>query len=92
MKKNQKKMLPAELPVFKEVDFYPGGYIPVWAVWKEAPHKKKAIELLKFWSGPRVAEKWTRYTMAPTGIRGNIATGEEGTHPIAVWEKRITDR
>jgi ABC-type glycerol-3-phosphate transport system substrate-binding protein len=57
-----KKMLPAELPVFKPVDFYQGGYIPVWAVWKEAPHKQEAIDFLKFWSRPQIAEKWIRYT------------------------------
>lgn len=87
-----KKMLPAELPVFKEVDFYQGGYIPVWSVWKDAPHKEEAIEFLKFWSRPQVAEKWIRYTMAPTGIRGNITTGAEGTHPFAVWQRKITER
>ncbi len=85
-----KKMLPAELPVFKKVDFYQGGYIPVWAVWKDAPHKKEAIDFLKFWSRPQVAEKWIRYTMAPTGIKGNITTGMEGDHPYAVWQKEIT--
>jgi ABC-type glycerol-3-phosphate transport system substrate-binding protein len=87
-----KKMLPAELPVFKEVDFYQGGYIPVWAVWKDAPHKEEAIEFLKYWSRPQVAEKWIRYTMAPTGIRGHITAGTEGTHPFAVWQKKITER
>ncbi len=87
-----KKMLPAELPVFQKVDFYQGGYIPVWAVWKDAPNKKEAIELLKFWSRPQVAEKWIRYTMAPTGIRGNITTSTEGGHPFAVWQRKITAR
>jgi raffinose/stachyose/melibiose transport system substrate-binding protein len=86
------KMLPAELPSFKEVDFYQGGFIPVWAVWKDAPHKEEAIDFLKFWSRPQIAEKWTRYTMAPTGIKGHIASGTEGTHPYALWQKRITEK
>lgn len=87
-----KKMIPAELPVFKEVDFYQGGYIPVWATWKDAPHKKEAIELMKFWSRPQVAEKWVKYTMAPTGIRGQLTTGTEGEHPFAVWQSKITSK
>jgi ABC-type glycerol-3-phosphate transport system substrate-binding protein len=80
------------LPVFKNVDFYQGGFIPVWAVWKKAPHKDEAIEFMKFWSRPQVAEKWIRYTMAPTGVKGNITTGMEGGHPFAVWQKKITHR
>jgi ABC-type glycerol-3-phosphate transport system substrate-binding protein len=86
------KMLPAELPVFKTVDFYQGGYIPVWAVWKDAPNKQEAVEFLKFWSRPQIAEKWTRYTMAPTGIQGHLTTGTEGEHAFAVWQKKITER
>lgn len=87
-----KKMLPAELPVFKAVDFYQGGYIPVWAVWKDAPHKKEAIEFMEFWSRPQVADKWVKYTMAPTGIKGQWTTGTEGEHAFAVWQSKITNR
>ncbi len=87
-----KKMLPAELPVFQKVDFYQGGYIPAWAVWKESPHKEEAIELMIFWSRPQVAEKWVKYTMAPTGIKGHLTTGTEGEHPFAVWQSKITKR
>ena len=87
-----KKMIPAELPIFKEVDFYQGGYIPTWAVWKNATHKDAAIRLMQFWSRPQVAEKWIRYTMAPTGIKGHITTGTEGAHPFAVWQRKITER
>jgi len=86
------KMIPAELPVFKEVDFYQGGYIPTWAVWKNAPHKEDAIKLMEFWSRPQVAEKWSRYTMAPTGIKGHITTGREGEHPFSIWQRKITER
>ena len=85
-----KKMVPAEMPVFKEVDFYQGGYIPVWAVWKDAPQKEEAVEFVKFWSRPQVAEKWVRYTMAPTGVKGHLTTGTEREHPFAVWQAKIT--
>ncbi len=90
--KKAEKMYPAEMPVFQNVDFYQGGYIPVWAVWKDAPHKKEAIELMKFWSRPQVAEKWVKYTMAPTGIKGELTTGTEGKHPFAVWQEKITKK
>jgi hypothetical protein len=86
------KMLPAELPVFDEVDFYQGGYIPTWAVWKDAPHKEEGHELMEFWSRPQVAEKWARYTMAPTGIRGQATTGTEGAHPFSIWQGKITEK
>jgi len=87
-----KKMIPAEMPVFKEVPFYQGGYIPTWAVWKDAPHKQEAIRLMQFWSRPQVAEKWARYTMAPTGVKGQATTGTESAHPFAVWQKKITEK
>lgn len=86
-----KKMIPAELPAFKKVDFYQGGYIPTWAVWKDAPNKDNAIKLMLFWSTPQVAEKWSRYTMAPTGVKGNLTVGTEGSHSFALWQKKITD-
>ncbi len=87
-----KKMFPAELPVLKEVPFYQGGYIPTWAVWKNAPHKEEAINLMQFWSRPQVAEKWARYTMASTGLRGHATTGTESAHPFAVWQRKITEK
>lgn len=86
------KMIPAELPVFKAVDFYQGGYIPTWAVWKNAPHKEEGIKLLEFWSRPHVAEKWARYTNAPTGVKGQATTGRESSHPFSVWQKKITEK
>jgi ABC-type glycerol-3-phosphate transport system substrate-binding protein len=86
------KMIPAELPVFREVNFYQGGYIPTWAVWKDAPHKEEGIKLMKFWSRPHVAEKWTRYTNAPTGLKGEATKGTESTHPFAVWQRKITTK
>jgi hypothetical protein len=87
-----KKMIPAELPVFNDVDFYQGGYIPTWAVWKDAPNKEQAIRLMQFWARPQIAEKWTRYTMAPTGIKGNVSTSAGGEHPFEVWQKKMTEK
>jgi ABC-type glycerol-3-phosphate transport system substrate-binding protein len=86
------KMIPAELPVFNKVDFYQGGYIPTWAVWKNASHKEEGIKLLEFWSRPHVAEKWARYTNAPTGLKGQATTGKESTHPFSIWQKKISEK
>lgn len=87
-----KKMIPAELPVFKEVDFYQGGYIPTWAVWKDAPNRDAAVKLMQFWARPQIAEKWTRSTMAPTGIKGNVSTGTEGDNPFNKWQSKMTQK
>ena len=67
-----KKMVPAELPVFQETSHALGGYIPTWAVMKKAPGRDAAIDFLLWWSKPKVAEKWVRYTKNPTGLRGNL--------------------
>ena len=86
------KMVPVELPVFQKVDYYLGGYIPTWAVMKNAPNKKEAIKLLMFWSGPHVAEKWVRYAKAPTGLAGNISFSDIGEDPFARFLTEITDK
>jgi ABC-type glycerol-3-phosphate transport system substrate-binding protein len=87
-----KKMIPAELPVFQEVNYYPGGYIPTWAVFKDAPHRDNGIKLLLFWSTPKVAEKWVRYTKSPTGLRGHFSTPEIGVDVFEKFQHRITTK
>ena len=87
-----KKMIPAELPVFKEVTYYSGSFIPTWAVMKKAPNKEEAIKLLMFWSRARVAERWVRYAKAPTGLAGNISFSDIGEDPFAIFITEITDK
>ncbi len=67
-----KDMVPAELPTFKPSDVYFGGYSIMWAVPKNAPHKDMAVKFLLSMTKPDVAEKWTRYTKCPTGLKGTI--------------------
>ncbi|HEX2935853.1 MAG TPA: ABC transporter substrate-binding protein [Bacteroidales bacterium] len=67
-----KDMVPAELPVFKPSDVYFGGYSIMWAVPKNAPNKEKAVKFLLAMTQPDVAEKWSRYTKCPTGLKGTI--------------------
>ena len=87
-----KKMIPAELPVFKEVTHYSGSFIPTWAVMKDAANKEGAIKLLMFWSRARIAEKWVRYAKAPTGLAGNISPSDIGDDPFAQFLTKITDK
>jgi ABC-type glycerol-3-phosphate transport system substrate-binding protein len=72
-------MIPAELPVFKPVDFYFGGYFVTWAVPKNAPNKEDAIKFLLFMNHPDVADKWSRITKCPTGIKGNMTSAILGS-------------
>jgi ABC-type glycerol-3-phosphate transport system substrate-binding protein len=91
-KEKTRKMVPAELPVFRGTDYYLGGYIPVWAVMKDAPNREEAIKLLMFWSTPIVAEKWVRYAKAPTGLVGHLSTADQADDVFAQFQTEITDR
>jgi ABC-type glycerol-3-phosphate transport system substrate-binding protein len=69
-----KNMMPTELPVFKKSPAYIGGYFVTWAVLKKSPNRDKAVRFLLSINKPDVAEKWSRYTKSPTGIKGNLTT------------------
>jgi len=83
------KMVPAELPVFTPTDFYMGSYTPQFAVLKNAPHRDAAVRLLQFWCKPKVAEKWVRYTKAPTGLRGNLSTSDVANDQFERFQERV---
>ena len=91
-KEKTAKMVPVELPVFRMVDYYMGGYIPTWAVMKDAPNREEGIRLLMFWSTPLVAEKWVRYAKAPTGIVGHISTSYSADDPFEQFQAGITEK
>jgi ABC-type glycerol-3-phosphate transport system substrate-binding protein len=76
------KMLPCELPVFKEYDSYLYGYSSNWIIPKNAPHKDAAIKLMMYWCRPEISEKWVNYTKCPTGVKGNISNAELGVDPF----------
>jgi ABC-type glycerol-3-phosphate transport system substrate-binding protein len=85
-------MIPAELPVFKPVDFYFGGYFVSWAVPKNAPHKEEAIKFLLFMNRPDVADKWSRITKCPTGIKGNLTSAILGTDHFEAFTSYIQNK
>jgi ABC-type glycerol-3-phosphate transport system substrate-binding protein len=91
-KEQTRKMVPAELPVFQETDYYLGGYIPTWAVMKDAPNRDEGVRLLMFWSTPLVAENWVRYAKAPTGLAGHLSTPDQADDVFAQFQSEITDR
>ena len=68
--------VPIEPPVVNYPNGLVGQYSNVWAVMKDSPNRKEAIELLQLWSEPKVAQKWISYTKNPTGLRGNLASLE----------------
>lgn len=86
------KMMPVELPTFQQVNFYMGSYIPQFAVLKNAPHKDTAIELMKFISTPEIAEKWIRYTKAPTGIKGHLSTSDVADDQFERFQQVINQK
>jgi len=91
-KEKTAKMVPAELPVFQEVTYYSGSFIPTWAVMKDSPNREEAIKLLMFWSTPLVAEKWVRYAKAPTGLVGHLSTSDQADGVFAQFQAEITDK
>jgi len=88
--KTQRMML-AELPVFQPVDFTIGSFTPQFAVLKNAPNAEAAVDLLMFWATPKVAEKWVRYTKAPTGLAGNLSTSDAGDDQFERFQHRMNE-
>lgn len=64
--------LPVEPPVIKYSNGLIGDFIPIFAVMKDSPNKEAAMNLLKLWSEPKIAEKWVAYTKNPTGLKGHL--------------------
>ncbi len=86
------KMLPTELPVFKPVNYCLGGFIPTWAVMKDAPHRETAVRLLMSMATPKVAEKWVQYTKTPTGLAGDFSKATMGSDVYEVYQRTMSER
>jgi hypothetical protein len=67
-------MMPVELPVLKPAPACFGGFFVTWAVLKHAPHRDQAVRLLLSLNHPDVAEKWSRQTKSPTGVKGELSS------------------
>jgi hypothetical protein len=68
------KMVPVEMPAYRPVNHYMGGYNSMFAVAKDSRVRDEAVKLLMSFSTPNAAEKWVRYAKAPSGVKGNIST------------------
>jgi ABC-type glycerol-3-phosphate transport system substrate-binding protein len=86
-----KNIMPAELPVFKPTNIFPGGFTALWAVPKNAPHKDEAVDFLLTLNKPKFAEKWIRYTKCPTGIKGKLMTFSSGADKFEDFTYHVID-
>ena len=64
----------------------------MWAVPKNAPNRDEAVKFLLAMSKPDVAEKWSRYTKCPTGIKGNITSVSFGKDQFEDFTYNIDKR
>jgi len=86
-------MIPAEMPVFKNsVPIYHGSYQSVWAVFKNAPHRDQAIELMKFICSNDVAERWLSTTYNPTGLKVRLNASDFGQNDIEKFNQHIEQK
>lgn len=91
-KAKMKDMMPAELPRFQPTHFALGKYVPTWAVLKNAKNRKAAVQLLMTWATPSTAERWVDYTKNPTGLRGHLASPEQGKDPLERFQATMTQK
>lgn len=75
------KMLPALLPTFRPVNHSLGGFLPTWAVLRNAPNRDVGIRLLLSMCQVRFAEMWVEYTKSPTAILGDPAWKGDSNDP-----------
>jgi ABC-type glycerol-3-phosphate transport system substrate-binding protein len=86
------KMIPAELAVFKPVNYCLGGVIPTWAVMKDSPNREDAIRLIMSASTPRIAERWVQYTKTPTGLAGDFSKATMGNDMYEIYQRHMSEK
>ncbi|MBN1156882.1 extracellular solute-binding protein [Candidatus Woesearchaeota archaeon] len=84
------KMVPVEMPMYKPVNHYIGGYNPMFAVAKDSPVMDEAVKLMMAFSTPNTAEKWIRYAKGPSGIKGGISQAGSTTADVTQFDTFIT--
>lgn len=78
------------LPSFSTPKHSLGSYSSSWAVMNNSPNRDIAIELLKFWSRPEVAEKWVRNTKSPSGLNGNLYNPNYSDDTLGQYQEAMT--
>jgi ABC-type glycerol-3-phosphate transport system substrate-binding protein len=83
-------LIPAQMPVFeKPGPIYHGSFQSVWAVFKNAPHKDQAVELMKYFCTNDVAERWLSTTYNPTGLKVKMKSSDFGQNDIEKFNYSI---
>lgn len=88
-RKMAEKMTPIEMPVFKKSSTCIGGYGCTWAVPLNAPNKEEAIRFLTSINNSGVADKWSRYTKSPCGIKGSFTNSSFGLDKFERYQYEI---
>ena len=82
--------IPVEPPIIKYSNGIVGDFIPTFAVMKNSRNKEAALNLLKLWSEPKIADRWVAYTKNPTGLRGHLQTPASDAE-VDVYNRYILD-
>lgn len=82
-------IFPTEYASVNPPKSYPGGYVIMWAIPKNAPHKEEAIKFLLSFSTPSFSELWVRTTKCPTGVTGNLTKIEFGDDAFETFTSTI---
>jgi hypothetical protein len=81
--------IPSEFPTFQKTKMYPGGFPIMWAVHKNTPNKKQAIDFLLGMNKPAMAEEWVRKTKCPTGIKGSLSEVNFGSDQFEAFSYEL---
>jgi ABC-type glycerol-3-phosphate transport system substrate-binding protein len=85
------KIIPVESPYAERKNGLVGDYIPTFAVMRKSPNKEAALNLLRLWSEPKIAEKWISYTKNPTGLKGHLENPVPDTIVHDIYSQYIVD-
>lgn len=78
------KTMPVEFPYVVKPNGLVAGYFTTFAVMKNSPNLQQAMDLMKLWSEPKVAERWVNLTKNPTGLRHlNEPVSSTGKEPYS---------
>ena len=90
----EKVMRPCELPSIdgKKAVLYTGVYSSIFVVPKNAKNRKAAELLMQFISSQETAEKWTKYSKCPTGLKNQISYSDFGTDEYSKFSAHISGK
>jgi len=87
-----KRIIPCQMPVIRPYPYCMGGYVPTFAVLKNAPNREAAIKLVKHICTKDFAEDWVSKTKTPTGLKQHIESTGIGGDPYDVFIATMTEK